>query len=170
MRIDPNVERAARDALDHALKGRLEEIPQVLRGLGDDAQYRSVLELCVAIAGYVAVDVCGSTLPGEAELRKIAENMARVTASFDLNADDVKSYLSRVVFGREMLSQVFTDQNDAAFMPILTAASMIVTFCPKGKTPWDYLDAIEAATEAAASVEDHISPAVIYRSHMSGSA
>lgn len=170
MRIDPNVERATRDALAHALKGRLEEIPPVLRGLGDDAQYQAVLQLCVLIAGYVSVDVCGPAVPAEADLRKIAENMARVTSSFTLNADDVKSYLSRVVFGRETLVQVFTDQNDAAFMPILTAASMIVTFCPKGKTPWDYLDMIEAATESADAVEDHVTPAVIYRLSLSDSA
>ena len=163
MRIDPKVEKATRDAFNLAVKRRLEEIPQKLGELGDDAGLRRAVELCMLVAGYVAVDVCGMEKPTQADLYKIADNMIKVTESFEFDEEKLKAYLTRVVFGPDALLQVLEDQRDATYVPLFTAASMIVTFCPKGQNPWQYLDAIEQATEMATELPSFALPAAVYQ-------
>lgn len=163
MRIDPKVEQVTRDAFNLALKRRLEEVPAKLNELGDDAAAQQCVELCMLIAGYVCVDVCGNRVPSTSGLNKLIENMVEVTESFTLDPRKLDAYLSRVVFGRDTLVEVFPDQQDAMYVPLLTAASMIVTFCPKGQTPWQYMDAIEQATEAVTELPTFTLPAAVFR-------
>lgn len=165
MRIDPRVEAPAREMLDHAMKGSLDEIPKVIEGL-DPQQYQQAIGLCALISGYAAIDICGSQWPIEADLRKIAENVAKRTTRFTLDATQLYEYLSRSALRFEPLERVFGNFQDAANWPILMTASLIVTYCPPGKNVWQYLDEIETGIEAADEIPPHVVPAVILKAYM----
>lgn len=165
MSLDRTVEGLTRDMLDHAMRGELEEIPPLLQGMQAD-QRRQSLDLCVLIAGYIAIDVCGSQWPSEAAVQRIAENAVKVETRLNLEVSQVRDYLARTVLRFEPLDQVFPDLADAAVAPILITGSMLLTFCPKDKNMWKYLDEIEIATETAAAMEPFLFPAVVLRSQI----
>lgn len=166
MRIDPKVEAPTRDMLDHAMKGELDEIPDVIQAIGESQHYQQSIGLCALIAGYVVIDVCGSQWPHEADLRKIADNTAKRTTRYTLDPAQVYEYLSRSALRFEPLDQVFSKSADAANWPILMTASLIVVYCPQGKDVWQYLDEIEAGIEAADEIQPNAIPALILKAHM----
>lgn len=170
MRIDVNIESSTRTMLDHAMRGELEVLPGLFEALGDASRRKQCLELCVLVAGYIAVDVAGGRWPSESNLRKIAANAVKVETRLNLTESGVYDYLARVVGRSEPPNQVFTDGNDAIFAPILITASLLLTFHPREKKIWEYLDEIEQATEAAAALSPAVYPAVILRSQISAAA
>jgi hypothetical protein len=165
MRIDPKVEGPTRDMLDHAMRGDLEKIDEVIHRLGSDQRFRECVGLCLLVAGYVAVDVCGSQWPSEASIHKIAENVAAAEKRFRLDPSEVHDFLGRGALRLEPLDQVFPDLSEAALLPILATASLLLTYRPRDKDPWDYLDEIEEATETAATIKPSVLPAMILRAH-----
>lgn len=165
MRIDRDVEGPTRDMLDHAMRGELEDIPRIFQALRESQRHQS-LNLCVLIAGYIAIDVSRSQWPSDVVVRRIADNAARVETRLKLDATQVYDFLLRTALRFEPLEQVFPDPMDAALAPILITASLLLTFCPKGKGLWAYLDEIETATEAAAEMKPYMYPAVILRSQI----
>lgn len=167
MRIDPEVEAPTRKMLGHAMRGELDEIPSVLQTIGDQ-RAREAIGLCVLIAGYTAVDVCGKQWPTPAEVRKIADNMAAAETRFTLDPTQVYAYLSRSALGFESLDQVFSTPGDIAMQPILMTASMLVTYGPQEKDVWEFLDEAEEALEATDSIKPSVLPAMILRSRMPG--
>lgn len=166
MRIDPKVEQPTRDLLDHAMKGELSELPRIVREIGDEFRVRECLELCVLIAGYVAIDVCGAEWPTEASLRKISANVAKAENRFTLDEAEVYAFLDRNALRFEPLSGVFTTPDDATLTPFLITASMLVTYGPRDKGVWEYLDEAEEALEASANAKPSLAPAMILRAHM----
>lgn len=165
MQIDPSVERPTRDMVEHAIRGKLEEIVPLLEAF-DDAQRRYFLELCVALAGYVAIDAAGMRWPRDEALAEIADLLAKAKLDVNLDRDDVYAYLARVVFGFEPLEQVFSELGKAMLWPIVITANLLFVFCPKNETVWQYMNKIEQAMESAASLERDVYPAVIYRARM----
>lgn len=151
--------------LDHAMRGELEDIPRLLQSMETGPREQS-LNLCVLIAGYIAIDVSGSPWPSDAVLQRIAENTVKAETRLKLDASEVYGFVARTALRFEPLDQVFPDAADAALAPILITASLLLTFCPKDKDLWTYLDEIEAATEAAAKMEPYYFPAVILRSQI----
>ena len=165
MTIDRAVEGRTRDMLDHAMRGELEDIPPIFQGMETGAREQS-LNLCVLVAGYIAIDVSGSQWPSDAVLRRIAENAVKAETRLKLDASEVYDFLTQTALRFEPLDQVFTNPTDAALAPILITASLLLTFCPKDKDLWTYLDEIESATEAAAEMKPYLFPAVILRSQI----
>lgn len=164
MRIDPKIERLTREMLDHAMRGGIEEIEPRYNSLNHDERRQS-LELCLLVAGYIAVDASGTRWPSDAGIRQLAGSAVKAEKRLNLAEEDVYNYVARVVFGFQPLEKVFTDANEAIFAAILITGSLLLTFCPRSKnTVWEYLDEIEAATEAAAAMQPYMFPAVIYRS------
>jgi hypothetical protein len=166
MRIDPQVERPTRDLLNHAMKGELPELPRIVRELGDDRRVRECLELCVLIAGYVTVDVCGAEWPTEASLRKISGNVARAETRSTLDEAEIYAFLERNALRFEPLNDVFATPDDATLTPFLITASLLVTYGPRDKGVWEYLDDAEEALEASANAKPGLLPAMILRAHM----
>lgn len=167
MRIDPRVEQTTRDLLDHAMKGELAELPRIVGAINDDRTVQDCLKLCVMIAGYTAIDVCGSEWPNEKSLRKISANTAKAAKSrFNLDEAEVHAFLDRSALRFEPLRDVFSTQDDAVLTPFLITASMLVTYGPRDKSVWDYLDEVEEALEASAALKPSILPAMILRAHM----
>lgn len=162
MQIDPAVEQSARKLLGHAMRAELEDAARLASSFSD-AQFQQVLELCVATAGYVVIDVCGMEWPTEANLRKIAKNVAEAGTKLDLDPEAVFAFLSRVVLHAEPLREVFMAEQDAAMVPLLITSRILVVYCPQGRDQWDYLDEIEDALEVASSLKPSVYPAVFLR-------
>lgn len=168
MPIDPKVESATRSMLDHAMRGRVEEIPPLLEGLDAEGR-RACIQLCLLITGYIVVDVCGSRWPSENAVRRIAENAVKAETRLNLNETQVHGYIARTVLNFEPLNQTFPEPADELMAPILITGSLLLTCVPRDKDIWRYLDEIETATEAAESMERYLFPAVIYRSRIPAS-
>lgn len=167
MRIDPRVEQTTRDLLDHAMKGELAELPRIISAIDDDRIVQDCLKLCVMIAGYTAIEVCGSEWPNERSLRKISANTAEAAKSrFTLDEAEVYAFLERSALRFESLRDVFATQDDAVLTPFLITASMLVTYGPRDKSVWNYLDEIEEALEASAGLKASVLPAMVLRAHM----
>lgn len=166
MRIDRKTEESLRDMLGHAMRGELDEIPPILEAIGDQRS-RECIGLCVLISGYTAVDVCGRVWPTSTNVRKIADNVAKASKDrLDLDADQVYEFLTQSALGFKTLDHVFPTLGDMTMLPILMTAAMIVTYGPREKDVWTYLDEVEDALEVAESLKPHVLPAMILQSRM----
>lgn len=172
MSIDPTTERWTRDILWYAIRGELAEMERLVSAIGDE-RYTECTALCIAIAGYVAIDAAGMRWPGEPALREMARHAADTTTEFELSQTSVFDLLSRVVFGEDKLDQVFPDPATSATLPVLAAARILVSFRPhrtRDENWWDYLDVIEEALEIAASLNPSVLPALMWQSRRSVTA
>jgi hypothetical protein len=167
MRIDPRIEKPARDMLGHAVRGELEQMAGVAQAIGDQ-RLQECLGLYLRVAAYIAIDVCGQRWPSDADLRKIAKNMAGVQMDFDLQEADVYDYLARAALGFEPLIQVFPEAESAA-VPILATATLLVSYRRNDEDWWEYLEMIEGTLEAAAATDLSVLPALLLRSRRAGS-
>lgn len=166
MRIDPKVEESTRRMLGHVIRGEFDDLTKSIRSIGDDQRFRECLGLCTMIAGYVAVDVNGCEWPGEASIRKIAEVVGRSQIDVELDQDEVHDFLAKSALGFRSLSDSFPSPEAMATQPIYIAAALLLAFFREGGDVWGYLDEIEEALEASASIKPSIAPAVVLRSHM----
>jgi hypothetical protein len=167
MQIDPKIEKPARDMLGHAVRGELEQMAGVAQAIGDE-RFQECLGLYLRVAAYVAIDVCGQQWPSDAEVRKIAKNMAGVQMEFDLREANVYDYLARAALGFEPLIRVIPEVESAA-VPILVTATLLVSYRHKSQDWWDYLEMIERALEAAAATDLSVLPALLLRSRRAAS-
>lgn len=160
MRIDPKIEEPTRELLTQVIRGKHREIGPVLAGLGE-YRFAECLSLCLRVAGYVVIDVCGHRWPTDAELRRIAELTADNDLGFDLTESDAYDFLARAALGFEPLTDVFPDKERAASVPLLATASLLVAYRADGKHWWEYLDVIEGGLEEAAPLSEAALPAVL---------
>jgi hypothetical protein len=161
MGIDPKIEKPTRTMLGHAIRGELEELASQIHAVGDDV-YRQALALCLATAAYIAVDVSGRW-PTDADIREVARSAMEPTTDFQLSEADVYDYLSRSALGTERLDDVFSSLATAGSLPLLIAARLLVSFRPRGKDWWEYLDQVEAALETADAIDLSVLPALTLR-------
>lgn len=165
MRIDPTVENPTRTMLAHAVQGELDALSGVARGLKDGQRFHECLELCGIISGYVAVDVLGPAWPTDAGLRRMAEKTAKAEDEHRLDVTQIHDYLWKSAVGFQGLDRVFSTEEELARWPIVITASLLLTFCPRGKEIWAYLDEIEEALEMASAVKPSAYPAMILMAH-----
>jgi hypothetical protein len=168
MRIDPKTEKPSRAMLGHAARGELQELVAVIHA-ADEQVYRQSIALCIATAGYIAIDVSGRW-PTSADKWEIARRAAQTAAKYGLVDSGVYNYLSRVALGAEHLDDVLGSMAAADTMPLLITASLLVSFRPQGKDWWEYLDTIEVALEAAEHIDLTILPALTLRSNRNAGA
>jgi hypothetical protein len=167
MRIEPNIEKPTRTLLGHAVRGELQELAPQIQAVGD-AAYRQSLAYCLAIAAYIAIDV-SRRWPTDADIREIAARTAQATTKFELGDSDICDYLSRAALGNERIDDVFSSLPAAGALPLLITARLLVSFRPQGTDWWEYLDQIEAAFEAAETIDLSVLPALTLRSRRSAS-
>jgi hypothetical protein len=104
MRIDPKVEKPARDMLEHAIRGELDELATLIQAVGNET-YLGAIGLCLTTAGYIAIDVGGTRWPSDTVLRKIAHNAAGAETRLNLSEPDIYDYLSRAALGLSALTR-----------------------------------------------------------------
>ena len=174
MGIDPEVEKPTRKMLDHVVHGELEQAGRAFEAVGDQERQLECIALCVSVAGYIAIDVCGNQWPTDASLRTIAKDTAETAKGtttgrpLGLTEAEIYKYLARSALGFEPLDQVFPPVGEALTLPILITARLLLTFRPSDKHWWEYLDVIEDAIEKAATIDLSVLPAMMLRSRRPG--
>jgi hypothetical protein len=168
MRIDPKIEKPARTMLSHVMRGELDDLTTTIHAVGDDT-YRNVIALSVAVATYIAIDVSGKLWPTDAAVREIARHTAANTKGYELNESEVYDFLFRTALGAERLDEVFDSAEDAAAIPLMATGAMLVSFCPRDKEWFEYLDVIEAGIEAAERIDLSVLPALMLRARRESS-
>lgn len=160
MGIEPTAEEPTRDLLGHAIRGEWQALADVAEDIGE-TRLLECLSLCLRIAGYIAIDICGHAWPTTADVREIAQRMAEVDLDFNLSEDDAHAYLARAVLGFEPLAAVLPDREKLAAVPVFATAALLVSYRRHGTDWWGYLDQIENALETAAPLPDDVVPALI---------
>jgi hypothetical protein len=161
MVTDPKVEEPTRDLLEHAIRGELRELTELMTKLGAE-RMAACLTLCLRVSGYVVIDIAGHKWPTEADLREIAQRMAAVDLNFNLEETDAYAFLARAAIGFEPLFDVFPDKEGRAVMvPVLTTAALLASYRRSPRHWWEYLDAVEQALEQAAPLPEETVPAVL---------
>lgn len=160
MRIDPKIEKPTRALLGHAIRGEWDEFTGVIEDAGEE-RFLECLSLCLRIAGYIAIDVCGGTWPSDADLRELGQRMAAVDLDLGLTEADVYNYLARSALGFEPLADVFPDKEQVGGVPVFATAALLVSYRRHGTDWWDYLEQIERALEEAAALSEDAFPAAL---------
>ena len=160
MGIDPTIEQPARKMLGHAIRHELDDLAAFVQAEGSEALIRSI-PLCLFVSAYIAIDVSGRW-PTEADLREIAKLAAQAVTRLDISEQEIYEYLSRVALGPEKLDDVFSDEG-LATVPLYATANLLLSFCPRDKDWWEYLDQIWDAAETADRTSLTVLPALMLR-------
>ena len=80
----------------------------------------------------------------------------------DISDEEIFQYLSRVAMGSEKLDDVFSAEGIAT-VPSYATANLLLTFCPREKDWWEYLDQIWEAAETAERTSLSVLPARMLR-------
>jgi hypothetical protein len=167
-RINAKVEKALREALDSVPHVDEDQITTPLAAL-NDRERAEALGLAIVVTSYAAIDACGSEWPTPASMRRIAGALATTGATakrLQLDAEEVHSYLSRVVLGSERMEDVIPDEPQFTRLPVIVAQRALAVLSPKEMVIWEYLDQIESAIEVASALDASVLPAAIMRAYL----
>jgi hypothetical protein len=162
MVIDPKAEQPARAMLGHALRGELDDLAALIQAEGREI-LRGAIPLFLLASAYIAIDVSGRW-PTEADTREIAQSAAQSATRLDITEPEIYAYLSRVALGTDKLDDVFAAEG-LATVPLYATANLLLTFCPREKEWWEYLDQIWNASAAADRTSLTVLPALLLRAH-----
>jgi hypothetical protein len=168
MPIDPHADQPARVLLAHAIRGEWDAYARAVQNAGEE-HFLEALSLCLRVSGYIAIDARGHQWPADADLREIARDTAAAAAELGLGLTVVAvyEYLAHCALGFQALAHVFPDPEQAASVPVLATAALLVTYRSQD-TDWpDYLDRIEHALEEAAALSQAAFPAAMLLSRRS---
>ena len=160
MVIDRKAEQVTRTMLGHAMRHELADLAGVMR-TADSETLLAGVPLCLFASAYVAIDV-SDRWPIDADLRDIAMRAARSATELDISEEEIYEYLSRVALGSENLRDVFSEEG-LVTIPLYATANLLLTFRPKGKHWWEYLDQIWDAAESAERTSLTVLPALMLR-------
>jgi hypothetical protein len=167
-RINAKVEKALREALDSVPHVEDVQITTPLAVL-DERERTEALGLAMMITSYVAIDVSGAQWPNQASARQIAQDLATTGSTakrLQLDAEEVYSYLWRVVLGRERMQDVIPHEPQFTCLPVIVAQRALAVYHPKGMVMWEYLDRIESAIESASALDEAVLPAAVMRAYI----
>lgn len=167
-RLNPKVERVLRDTMASVPRASADQIEEPLAAL-DDKERAEAIALCILITCYVVVDSCGGEWPDDGDLRQIALGLATIGTTAErlrLDAEEIRTYLSRTVIGAEPLENVIPDEPMFTRLPIIVAQRAIVVYSPKEMDWWIYLDQIETAIEVASALDESVLPAAVMRAYL----
>jgi hypothetical protein len=162
MGIDPKTEQSTRQMLGHAIRHELDDLAAFVQSTGNDALLGSI-PLCLFASAYIAIDV-SDRWPTDADLREIAKHAAQAVTRLDITEQEIYAYLARVALGEDKLDDVFSVEG-LATVPLFATANLLLTFCPREKEWWEYLDQIWDSAEAADRISLALLPALILRAH-----
>ena len=106
--------------------------------------------------------------PSDAVLRKIADNASKSSTGLDISDEEIFQYLSRVALGSEKLDDVFSAEGIAT-VPLYATANLLLTFCPRDKDWWEYLDQIWDAAETSERTSLSVLPILMLRARRESS-
>jgi len=147
--------------LGHAIRHELAELAAMIESDGNETLVNN-LPLCLLASAYIAIDVSGMRWPSDAVLRKIASNASTSATNLDITEQEIYEYLARVALGTEKLDDVFAIEGIAT-IPLFATANLLLTFCPREKDWWEYLDQIWDAVDVAERTSLSVLPALMLR-------
>jgi hypothetical protein len=160
MPIDPKIEQKTRTMLGHAIRHELEELATAIQAAGNDTLLASI-PLCLFASAYIAIDVC-ERWPTNADIREIAKSAAESETGLKITEQQIYEYLSLAALGTERLDDVFSVEGGAT-VPLFATANLLLTFRPKEKHWWEYLDQMWDAAENAERTSLSVLPALMLR-------
>ncbi|KXK59781.1 hypothetical protein AWW66_22415 [Micromonospora rosaria] len=147
MRIDDRVEHLVREALHWVVKRDAESLDAALAAFVDEKTRRESLELLVAVAGFVLIDLHQGR-PNHAQVQVVAEKVAHMEAWANITSDEVAVFMNAILAGRSLAEDLRTE--DVVVLAFVVAGSLLSSReLPEGQWWFDYLDQVEAAIEAA---------------------
>jgi hypothetical protein len=162
MGIDPKIEQSTRKMLGHAIRHELDDLATLVQVEGNDVLLGSI-PLCLFVSGYIAIDVADGW-PRDVDLREIAKLASESATELDITQQEIYEYLSRVALGPEKLDDVFSDDG-VATIPLFATANLLLSFRPREKHWWEFLDQIWDAAETAERTSLSVLPALMLRAH-----
>ena len=147
--------------LGHAIRHELDALADTIRSVGNET-FLATIPLCLLASAYVAIDVSGMRWPNDEVLRKIADNASKSATGLDISDEEIFQYLSRVALGSEKLDDVFSAEGIAT-VPLYATANLLLTFAPREKNWWEYLDQIWDAADTADRTNLTVLPALMLR-------
>jgi hypothetical protein len=160
MGIDPKIEQPTRKMLGYAIRHELDDLAALTQAEGTETLMRAI-PLCLFASAYIAIDV-SDRWPTDADLHKIAKNASESATELDISEQEIYHYLSRVALGPEKLDDVFSI-DALATIPLFATANLLLTFAPREKHWWEYLDQIWEAAETAERTSLTVLPALMLR-------
>jgi hypothetical protein len=166
MAVNPKIEASTRKMLGHAIRHELDDLAALVRAEGDKT-LAGVVDLCTFAAGYIAIEVSSMRWPSEVVLHQIAKDAAGAATKLPITEDDIFEFLSRVALGKEMLDDVFSPEGTGV-VPIYATANLLLSYFPKEKHWFEYLDQIWNAAEVADRISAEVLPALMLRVRKQG--
>ncbi|WP_416903220.1 hypothetical protein [Micromonospora echinospora] len=145
MRIDDRAEPLVRAAIHAAVKQDFGKLDQSLRAFTDDDLARRGVELTLAVTLFVLQDI-HSGRPDSAAIREIASEVAEDEAWSKVSAEEVNTFLSRLVAG-EAMADVFSAE-EIVVLAYVCAGHLLSSNRQDSEKWWNYLDRAEATIEA----------------------
>lgn len=171
-RLPQEIEKPFRDALDHAAKGRVNELHDLLRSLTEE-QIASAISLCGFATAYTAIDVVERRWPTDAGLRQMAAKTVEgdnPAERFGVTEQNVYLFVSQVALGFkpyvEVFGSVFADPAELFAAPFFITVDVLASFVPKGQTIWEFLELIEDSFEKAWLLDLNLLPALMVRARI----
>jgi hypothetical protein len=164
--VNPTAEQPTRQMLALAIRHETDDLAAVIYAAGD-AALAAVLDLCVLIAAYVAIEASGMSWPSEAALTQIARQAAESATGLDVSGEEILALLSRVAFGSETLDDS-SAVGGAGPAPLYATASLLVAYCPRDMHWSEYYDQIWNAYNAAEMIDKPVLPALMFRVRKEG--
>lgn len=169
------IEKPFRDALGHAAKQRVSELHAHLAKLTDE-QIAGSIGMCGFVSAYTAIDVVSRRWPTDAGLHHMAGKVmagGNRDEPHGVTEQNLYRFLSECALGFKPYAEVFDDLSDDPHKylaaPFFFTLNLLATFCPQGKTIWEFLDQIENAYEGAWLLDLNVLPALMVRARMSKS-
>lgn len=146
MRIDDEVEGIVRDALDAAVKRNPTKLNNALRCFPNDAAVQSGVELALAVASFVMIDVHAGR-PTGAQIRAVADKAAEMENWAVASPDEVFDLLNNVLSGTPFPASA--PPEDVIILTFVVTANLLASFRTEDERWFAYLDRAEAAIERA---------------------
>jgi hypothetical protein len=140
------VEPLVRATIDAAVKRDPDKLNAALRSFPSDEGVRKGVELALAVASFIMIDV-HSGRPTDEQIRVVADDLAEMETWAEPTSDEIHTFLSHLLSGTPFEEQ-FSAEN-VIMLTFIVTAGLLASFHLPDEKWWDYLDRAEAAIEAA---------------------
>lgn len=127
-----------RNMLAAAVDGDLASLAALVWSVREET-YQRALTLCVATAGYVAVDV-SRRAPASGDAREIARFDAERENAIRLSEAIARAYATETALGIRPAEATLMDATKAATLTVVMTGRLVFRFRPAGSAWWQYLD------------------------------
>jgi len=121
--------------------------------------------VCIAAAGYAAINACGREWPNDSNMSIMVREatMSDNARKLGFTEQEVYDFVARVSLLLEPVNEVFPEPERMTVLPFYITAHLLISIHPAGIKWWDYLDQIEAMFEISEAADLDLTPAMMLR-------